>query len=131
LSKLTFVFGPKPFVFVYSGAKLVHFKEISIAKCNTNVRKCNLFKNDRNRKEGTNRRLTPSNKRMIKRYLSLYELLSVLNNEALIAIINTLTSKVVDLAIAHLFSLHSRDASSRISLLTHQGYIVNIVPTLL
>ena len=37
----TFEFSSKPFVFVYSGAKLLHFKEISIAKCNTNVRKCN------------------------------------------------------------------------------------------
>lgn len=36
-----FKFGPKPFVFVYSGAKLVVFKEISIIKCNTDIRKCN------------------------------------------------------------------------------------------
>ena len=41
----TFEFGTFLFVFVYSSAKVQHFKEIDIAKCNTNVLKCNLLKN--------------------------------------------------------------------------------------
>jgi hypothetical protein len=41
--KFTFKFSSKLFVFVYSGAKVLHFIEISIAKCNTDVRKCNLL----------------------------------------------------------------------------------------
>jgi hypothetical protein len=45
MSNFTFEFGPKLFVFVYSGAKLVHFKEIGFAICNTNITKCNRLKN--------------------------------------------------------------------------------------
>ena len=41
----TFEFSSKLFVFVYSGAKLLHFKETDIAICNTNITKCNLLKN--------------------------------------------------------------------------------------
>lgn len=45
MCKYTFEFSSKLFVFVYSGAKLLHFKEKGIAKCNTNITKCNLLKN--------------------------------------------------------------------------------------
>ena len=33
----TFEFSPFLFLFVYSSAKVLHFMEIDIAKCNTNV----------------------------------------------------------------------------------------------
>ena len=39
-----FKFSPNLFVFVYSGAKLQHLNQKDIAICNTNVRKCNLYK---------------------------------------------------------------------------------------
>jgi hypothetical protein len=42
MCKFTFEFGSKPFVFVYSGAKVVLFIEIDVVICNTNIRKCNL-----------------------------------------------------------------------------------------
>ena len=38
----TFEFGTFPFLFVYSSAKVLHLEEIDIAKCNTNIAKCNL-----------------------------------------------------------------------------------------
>ena len=41
MCNFTFEFSPKLFVFVYSGAKVMYFKEKGFAKCNTNVRKCN------------------------------------------------------------------------------------------
>ena len=41
MSNFTFEFSPKLFVFVYSGAKVMHFKEKGFAKCNTNITKCN------------------------------------------------------------------------------------------
>lgn len=45
MSNFTLEFSPKLFVFVYSGAKLVHFKEKGFAICYTNITKCNLLKN--------------------------------------------------------------------------------------
>lgn len=34
--------SPKSFVFVYFGAKLQHFEQTDIMKCNTHFMKCNL-----------------------------------------------------------------------------------------
>ena len=45
MSNSIFEFSPKLFVFVYSGAKVVHFKEKGFVICNTNITKCNLLKN--------------------------------------------------------------------------------------
>jgi len=42
MCNVTFKFSSKPFVFVYSGAKLRYFLEIDFAKCYTNIMKCNL-----------------------------------------------------------------------------------------
>lgn len=44
MCKNTFEFSSKPFVFVYSGAKVQHFMEINVAKCNTDITKCNQLK---------------------------------------------------------------------------------------
>lgn len=44
MSNSIFEFSPKLFVFVYSGAKVVHFKEKGFAICNTNIIKCNQLK---------------------------------------------------------------------------------------
>ena len=63
-----------------------------------------------------------------KTFLFQNKLLSVLDDKALIALANTLTSKVIAQAVAVRGRLHSRDASSGISILTHQGDIVDIVP---
>ena len=42
MCKFTFEFSPFLFVFVLSGAKLLHFREKDVAKCNTDIMKCNL-----------------------------------------------------------------------------------------
>ena len=42
MCKFTFEFATFLFVFVLTGAKLMHLKETDIAKCNKDFVKCNL-----------------------------------------------------------------------------------------
>ena len=59
MCKYTFEFSSKLFVFVYSGAKLLHFEEISIVKCNRDIRKCILKEITRIRNKKGNHRSIP------------------------------------------------------------------------
>ena len=90
---------------------------------------------DRFHKDVQNRRQTDGlppemvdNNLVLRVFLFLNGLLAVLDDKALITAVDTLTSKVVNLAITCLFGLHHRDAKS---FLTHQDDVINIVPATL
>lgn len=90
---------------------------------------------DRFHKDVQNRRQTDGlppemvdNNLVLRVCLLLNGLLAVLDDKALITAVDTLTSKIIDLAIACIFCLHGRDAKS---FLTHQDDVINIVPATL
>ena len=64
---------------------------------------------------------------LVSNILLLDHLLTILDDEALIAAVNTLTREVVDQTVTRLFSLHSLDTCQRC--FSSQGNVVYIVPT--